>query len=103
MLLGSRFLWVEVLRWFLIAVIFAYDYHPRSRTLYEAHLGNQIEMVTQPNGTITPAPKAPTGIPERVLWSYIAQTANGLKAIHTAGLACRTIEPTKIILTGRNR
>lgn len=71
--------------------------------MYEAHLGPKIEMMPQPNGTIAPTPQNPSGLPERILWSYIAQIANGLKAIHTAGLACRTIEPTKIILTGRNR
>jgi PAB-dependent poly(A)-specific ribonuclease subunit 3 len=74
------------------AVVFAYDYHPKSKTLYEEHLGTG------------PGPGQPfAGISERILWSYVAQISNGLKAIHTAGLACRTVEPTKILLTGRNR
>jgi PAB-dependent poly(A)-specific ribonuclease subunit 3 len=73
------------------AVVFAYDFHPASKTLFEAHLSAPML-----NG-------APQAIPERTLWSYIAQLANGLKAIHTAGLAARIIEPTKIILTGKNR
>lgn len=85
------------------SVIFAYDYHPRSRTLYEAHLAPRMEMMTQPNGTIMPVPTSPGPIPERILWSFIAQIANALKAIHTAGLACRVVEPTKIILTAHNR
>ncbi len=76
------------------AVVFAYDYHPCARTLYEVHLssggGGPGKEISQP-------------IAERLLWSYIAQIANGLKAIHTAGLAARIIEPTKIILTGKNR
>ncbi|GHJ87660.1 hypothetical protein NliqN6_4062 [Naganishia liquefaciens] len=74
------------------SVVFAYDYHPKSKTLYEEHLGTG------------PGPGQPfAGISERILWSYVAQISNGLKAIHTAGLACRTVEPTKILLTGRNR
>lgn len=73
------------------SVVFAYDFHPASKTLFEAHLSAP---------TLNGAPQA---IPERTLWSYIAQIANGLKAIHTAGLAARIIEPTKIILTGKNR
>lgn len=74
------------------AVVFAYDYHPKSKTLYEEHLG------------AGPGPGQQfAGISERILWSYVAQISNGLKAIHTAGLACRTVEPTKILLTGRNR
>jgi PAB-dependent poly(A)-specific ribonuclease subunit 3 len=75
-----------------LAVVFAYDYHPKSKTLYEEHLATG------------PGPGQPfAGISERILWSYVAQISNGLKAIHTAGLACRTVEPTKILLTGRNR
>lgn len=73
------------------AVVFAYDYHPCARTLFEVHLSPGM-------GKEPPQP-----IAERLLWSYIAQIANGLKAIHTAGLAARIIEPTKIILTGKNR
>ncbi|KAJ9114415.1 hypothetical protein QFC20_001558 [Naganishia adeliensis] len=74
------------------SVVFAYDYHPKSKTLYEEHLATG------------PGPGQPfAGISERILWSYVAQISNGLKAIHTAGLACRTVEPTKILLTGRNR
>jgi PAB-dependent poly(A)-specific ribonuclease subunit 3 len=75
------------------AVVFAYDYHPKSKTLYEEHL----------SAGPTPPGQPFAGISERILWSYVAQISNGLKAIHTAGLACRTVEPTKILLTGRNR
>nr|KMM72452.1 pabp1-dependent poly(a)-specific ribonuclease subunit pan3 [Coccidioides posadasii RMSCC 3488] len=42
-------------------------------------------------------------IPEQILWSYVTQIANALKAIHSAGLAARVIEPSKILLTGKNR
>ncbi|KAJ9107878.1 hypothetical protein QFC19_002621 [Naganishia cerealis] len=74
------------------SVVFAYDYHPKSKTLYEEHLSSGPTAPGQPFA----------GISERILWSYLAQISNGLKAIHTAGLACRTVEPTKILLTGRN-
>ncbi|KAH7872582.1 uncharacterized protein C8R40DRAFT_1116143 [Lentinula edodes] len=43
------------------------------------------------------------GIPERVLWSYIVQIASAIKRVHEAGLAVRTIDATKILLTGKNR
>ncbi|KAJ9121644.1 hypothetical protein QFC22_002264 [Naganishia vaughanmartiniae] len=74
------------------SVVFAYDYHPKSKTLFEEHLSSGPTPPGQPFA----------GISERILWSYVAQISNGLKAIHTAGLACRTVEPTKILLTGRN-
>ncbi|KAJ3769682.1 hypothetical protein FB446DRAFT_746834 [Lentinula raphanica] len=45
----------------------------------------------------------PNGIPERILWSYIVQIASAIKRVHEAGLAVRTIDATKIILTGKNR
>ncbi|KAJ3997263.1 hypothetical protein F5050DRAFT_1753432 [Lentinula boryana] len=43
------------------------------------------------------------GIPERILWSYIVQIASAIKRVHEAGLAVRTIDATKILLTGKNR
>ena len=42
-------------------------------------------------------------LPERVLWSYITQIANALKAIHTSGLAARNLDPSKVMITGKNR
>lgn len=42
-------------------------------------------------------------VPETTLWSFITQIASALKTIHSAGLSARTIEPTKIIMTSKNR
>ncbi|KKA17634.1 PAB-dependent poly(A)-specific ribonuclease subunit PAN3 [Rasamsonia emersonii CBS 393.64] len=42
-------------------------------------------------------------VPEQVLWSYMTQIASALKTIHSNGLAARIIDPSKIILTGKNR
>lgn len=75
------------------SLIFAYDYHPLSKTLQEHHLqpahGNRY--------------RAPNAVPENVLWGYICQIANALKAIHSNKLAARCLEPSKIILTDNNR
>ena len=75
------------------SLIFVQDYHPLSRTLAEVHL--------------TPDPAArfqqKSLIPEKVLWSYISQIATALKAIHSAHLAARCLDVTKIILTEKNR
>lgn len=81
-----------------LAVVFAYDFHPESKTLYESHLSPTL----LPPGQANALPSS-LAVPERLFWSYVTQIANGLKAIHTAGLACRTLEPTKVLLTGRNR
>lgn len=40
-------------------------------------------------------------LPEAELWSIIMQLTAGLRVIHQAGLACRTLDPTKIIITGK--
>ncbi|SPQ19753.1 7b055bd6-849a-4d9c-aaf3-848eb17c1693 [Thermothielavioides terrestris] len=75
------------------SLIFAYDYHPLSKTLQEQHLqpahGNRY--------------RAPSAVPENVLWGYICQIANALKTIHSNKLAARCLEPSKIILTDHNR
>lgn len=35
---------------------------------------------------------------ESSLWNYIIQLTGAVRAIHTQGLACRTLEATKILL-----
>ena len=75
------------------SLIFAYDYHPLSKTLQEHHFqvahGNRF--------------RAPSAVPENVLWGYICQITNALKAIHSNKLAARCLEPSKIILSDNNR
>lgn len=76
-----------------MSLIFIYDYFPLSKTLTEHHF---------------PAPatkheRKPHAIPENVLWAYVCQITNSLVAIHGEKLAARCIEPSKVILTGKNR
>jgi len=42
-------------------------------------------------------------MPESTLWSIIIQITSALKAIHSAGLAARTLKPSKILVTDKNR
>ena len=42
-------------------------------------------------------------VPEPVIWSYICQLVSALRAIHTAGLACKVLIPSKVLLTGKNK
>ena len=42
-------------------------------------------------------------LPESMIWNYIIQLTSALRYIHAAGLACRTLDPTKILVLGRNR
>merc|ERR1711936_1386282 len=38
-----------------------------------------------------------------MIWNYIIQLTSALRYIHAAGLACRTLDPTKILILGKNR
>ncbi|KAF7125678.1 hypothetical protein CNMCM5793_001971 [Aspergillus hiratsukae] len=76
------------------SLIFVTDYHPLSKTLAEQHLGaGQQRFQGRHN----------VHIPEQILWGYMTQIANALKAIHSNGLAARVIDASKILLTGKNR
>ena len=75
------------------SVVFAMDYFPLSVTLMQYHFPTYGQ--TRPRGNVT--------IQETVLWSYFVQITNALRAIHSAGLAARCIDLTKIIRTGKNR
>lgn len=77
------------------SLIFVQDYFPLSKTLAEVHfaVGSGPSNRYQPKGPIA----------EPALWSYIAQIANALKAIHAANLAARCVDASKIILTDKNR
>lgn len=76
------------------SLIIVTDYHPLSKTLAEHHLGGPSRYQARQTGT---------HIPEQILWSYVTQIASALKAIHSVGLAARVIDPSKILLTGKNR
>ncbi|KAJ5385505.1 Zinc finger CCCH-type [Penicillium concentricum] len=76
------------------SLIFVTDYHPLSKTLADQHL-------SAANGRFPTRPNA--HIPEQILWGYMTQIANGLKAIHASGLAARVLEPSKVLITAKTR
>lgn len=77
------------------SLVFVQDYHPLSKTLAEIHLS--------PNPVHGTRYGAKGPVAEGVLWGYISQIANALKAIHANNLAARCIDASKIILTDKNR
>jgi len=78
------------------SLVFVQDYHPLSKTIAEQHF-------TSSSSTFQRNRNASGNIPEAQLWSYICQLASALKAIHTVGLAARTIHPNKVLMTDKNR
>lgn len=94
------------------SLVLVYDYHPGSQTL----LAKYFTPAPETNGYSDPFPgearpfshksnmqRTPNGplLPETTIWAIIMQLTSGLRAIHQAGLACRTLDPTKIIVTGK--
>lgn len=77
-----------------MSLIFVHNYHPLSKTLAEHHFPSTTQNSRFPRTTT---------VAENVLWSYICQFCNALKAIHAEGLAARCIELSKVILTDKNR
>ena len=82
-----------------IALVVSYDYHPNSQTLFDLHMRPKPSAFAPGRfgGTTNVV------IPEATLWSYIIQIASAIQAAHEAGLAVCMVEPTKILLTGKNR
>ncbi|KAK4515274.1 uncharacterized protein ATC70_002884 [Mucor velutinosus] len=83
------------------SLVFVYDYHPCSITLFEAYFSPQAQALLHARFQAAGINGMP--VPETTLWSFITQIASALKTIHGAGLSARTIEPTKIIMTSKNR
>ncbi|KAI4205975.1 MAG: hypothetical protein LQ346_001354 [Caloplaca aetnensis] len=76
------------------SLIFVTDYHPAAETLAQRHFSPASRFSNRYSSAI---------VPEPVLWGYIVQIASALKAIHSAGLAARVLDASKILLTGENR
>ena len=95
------------------SVVFVYDFHPNAVSVYHAHLSplaslppnpwsnNNNQFRTRPNPPLQP--NGPGGLVERVLWSYIVQLSSVIKTIHASGLAVRNLDPSRVIISSKNR
>jgi len=82
------------------SLVVVYDYHPNSRTLYEAHVKTKSAQFLNGHGR---GAASDGRVSERTLWSYIIQIASAMKAVHDAGLSLRVIDTSKVLITGKNR
>ncbi|XP_052226138.1 PAN2-PAN3 deadenylation complex subunit Pan3-like isoform X2 [Dreissena polymorpha] len=96
------------------SIVFVYDYYPMAETLLSKH--QQMNGVHNPfnmdpsvrpfssKGKGSSAPRQHAGLlPESLIWSYVVQLSSALRAIHAAGLSCRTLDPSKILIYGKSR
>jgi PAB-dependent poly(A)-specific ribonuclease subunit 3 len=80
------------------SLFFAMDYHPLAKTLLEYH------HIGPPGPNWTRSTRTNKDhVTEPVLWSYIVQIASALKTIHASDLAARVLDPSKVLVTGKNR
>ena len=68
------------------------DPNARPFTSHKSQMLRQQAMLSQ-NGLL----------PESLIWTYVIQMTSSLRHIHSAGLACRTLDPTKILIINKTR
>ncbi|KAL5011536.1 hypothetical protein ScPMuIL_010087 [Solemya velum] len=100
------------------SIVFVYDFYPGAETLMSRHFSNNtLNGYMHPFGMDSPArhfssgkvssmngPRQHAGLlPESLIWAYVVQLSSALRAIHAAGLACRALDPTKIIIYSKSR
>jgi hypothetical protein len=92
------------------SLIFVYDYFPISKTLSSQYLLSSNHGLFNAGGagspTTTNRPFSQQQqairqklLPEPLIWSYIIQISSALRTVHMAGLTCRSLDPSKIIIT----
>jgi PAB-dependent poly(A)-specific ribonuclease subunit 3 len=94
------------------SMIFVYDYYPGSETLLSKYFSSDQPDPFAPDTSPRPYSHQKNNIlrhqqnnklPEFLIWNYIIQLTSALRLIHSSGLACRSLDPTKIIITSKNR
>lgn len=81
------------------ALIIAYDYHPLAVTLFDAF----VRPRSTTSGARSRKSESSELLEEDLLWSFIIQISNAMKAVHDRGMAFRTIDASKILLTEKTR
>lgn len=100
------------------SIVFVYDFFPGAETLLTRHFSqassqiNGFSSLFNLEGSARPfsSGKGSTGprqhaglLPESLIWAYVVQLSSSLRAIHAAGLSCRTLDPSKIIIYSKSR
>uniref|UniRef100_A0A8C1EY76 Poly(A) specific ribonuclease subunit PAN3 n=1 Tax=Cyprinus carpio carpio TaxID=630221 RepID=A0A8C1EY76_CYPCA len=90
------------------SLVFSYDFHAGAETMFSRHFNDPAAdsyFTKRKWGQHElPPPRQHAGLlPESLIWAYIVQLSSALRTIHTAGLACRVMDPSKILITGKTR
>uniref|UniRef100_A0A1A8FPZ2 PAN3 poly(A) specific ribonuclease subunit homolog n=1 Tax=Nothobranchius korthausae TaxID=1143690 RepID=A0A1A8FPZ2_9TELE len=90
------------------SLVFSYDFHAGAETMFSRHFNDPAAdsyFTKRKWGQHEPPPPRQHAglLPESLIWAYIVQLSSALRSIHTAGLACRVMDPSKILITGKTR
>ncbi|XP_063062438.1 PAN2-PAN3 deadenylation complex subunit PAN3 isoform X2 [Engraulis encrasicolus] len=90
------------------SLVFSYDFHAGAETMFSRHFNDPTAdsfFTKRKWGQHEPPPPRQHAglLPESLIWAYIVQLSSALRTIHTAGLACRIMDPSKILITGKTR
>lgn len=102
------------------SIVFVYDYHAGADTLMNQYFGQMgltaingyapstynhtdSRIYSQNKSGLNNLRQHAGLLPESLIWAYIVQLSSALRTIHAAGLACRALDPTKIVITGKSR
>nr|XP_029516780.1 PAN2-PAN3 deadenylation complex subunit pan3-like isoform X2 [Oncorhynchus nerka] len=90
------------------SLVFSYDFHAGAETMFSRHFNDPAAdsyFTKRKWGQHEPTPPRQHAglLPESLIWAYIVQLSSALRTIHTAGLACRVMDPSKILITGKTR
>jgi len=106
------------------SMVFVYDFYPGSETLMSRHFSHpnqmSVNLALDPYTGDGPRPYSQSKpallraaalqqaqgqalLAESLIWNYVIQLTSALRYVHGAGLACRTLDPSKILVVGKNR
>eukprot|EP00117_Sycon_ciliatum_P010779 scpid54890/ scgid12538/ PAB-dependent poly(A)-specific ribonuclease subunit 3 len=102
------------------SLVFIHDYRPGAETMLQRYFNSLGGPAANPSDderhhmarSSTPATQAQSsssspvlspGLKGPIIWNFVIQLASAVRAVHNAGLACRVIHPSKILVTGKSR
>jgi len=107
------------------SMVFVYDFYAGAETLFSRHFSGSNQMSGNGGQFMDPYSGGPDPnarsfnpgkmlrqqavvsqsvlLPESLIWTYVIQMTSALRHIHLAGLACRTLDPTKILIINKTR
>ncbi|KAG7273927.1 hypothetical protein CRUP_011063 [Coryphaenoides rupestris] len=90
------------------SLVFSYDFHAGAETMFSRHFNDPTAdsyFTKRKWGQHEPPPPRQHAglLPESLIWAYIVQLSSALRTVHTAGLACRVMDPSKVLITGKTR